>query len=1251
MVLNGKILIKAFNVSDEVVIKMKISGVDSEYLYTLEKEEWYASIDKSFSNENFLQFLPLFDFHLERALSLSHIIDALTKFEEYKLTKSLHKVYLNIISEINKRVNYDKDERIKLYELLMYRQDILFEVCKELYISKNSELLLLVSQILNSINYQDAQQIIKNTVGDKNNIFDVKILTKKIKQDELLFHLAYHSEEMIETWKAFDAKERIDNAFSFINLFVFWQEFDDLPELELSLNELNQLTSADEPLLVETLPQYFFNKDNAWEGTLITPYLISSGIKKQQFIHLFKSLLQWSQGFEFMNTSALAWLYMDKLFKDSRIEYATINELMQELQYLVDDKSIWDDKFIKKIYCVYVNKLLVSGDPLFDDMYKLGLSHYLLDNEFYLEEHLLAETYLRKDQLNWILSVELSRKKAISTLTDSSHSEALLHQLEMIEYFSTDIVKKVKFELYSNILNLESDKVKLTNAAYGLMKVGGDYDGLMAAKKLDNSILHDYYESILIRESIRFKSINSNNYWYHQALILRKSTKSKRLSFLYQLYMHINSQKSTGTEQLHLIRLFFSELLWSVEEGLVLEDLHIEELLIDEMITTLIESNDDAEEYSQLFKHYLKLANIQDKDKLFSLETFIEKNISFETKDRLKDILKTRGNGEIETATAKQYMRQAMLYPYTLIMVYSCQAYIPTRQKAIRETWLQRAQELGIDCVFIVGGNDVSEVKDDMLYLAVEDSYERLPQKSIEMFRFAYEQFAYEYFMKIDDDCFLNVDAYFSDEVLFQTDYYGRYLSRAIGETDRIWHQKKSQSTEAKNAIDLSPEPSCYADGSTGYVLSRKACEQLVEAYTDSKNNHLVSSSFMEDKLVGDLLIGRGIKVDASNFTAVVYRKLTEEIEATFWEYNLFPSMENGMKVLHCETEKMLQLVWKNFIQVGIATHQNQYFSNQKIENFQGIYSEIPCIEEIKIETDKLGAATHVAVIICKNEYVHLPALLKHHRAIGIEHFIYIDNASNDKSVEYMIDQKDVSVLVSTQAYKDFRFSVDWLEAAFTNFCYGKWVLVIDADELFVYDDFENKSIASLTQYADSQGYDSFLAPMVDMYNKGKLSNAILNDNIPYTVCNYFDNKKTMDIQVKETFGPYSNAPVYASGLRARVFGKYNFAPSHSYLNQKYCLFKYKPTHKFIEGLHFMGNHNPAPIRAALLHFKYHAGFYDKVHEQILSGQHWNGSQEYKRYLNKLEQNNDLSLYDEKVSIEYTGSSSLIDTGYMDKVE
>jgi len=355
-----------------------------------------------------------------------------------------------------------------------------------------------------------------------------------------------------------------------------------------------------------------------------------------------------------------------------------------------------------------------------------------------------------------------------------------------------------------------------------------------------------------------------------------------------------------------------------------------------------------------------------------------------------------------------------------------------------------------------------------------------------------------------------------------------------------------------------------------------------------------------------------------------------------------------------------------NILQISSKLYENKYANevSKKISTTNNVkqlirypirevksFGEQAFVEEVKINRRKIKEASHICVLVCKNELIHLGMILEHHRNIGIEHFIYIDNMSDDDSLHYMEEQNDVSTFVSTQDYKDYRYSVDWLEAIFANFCYGKWVLVVDADELFVYDDFENKPISSLTDYADANGYDSFLAPMVDMYNKDEISKVKLNANKPYEVCNYFDKKQSMSIQNKKYYGSFSNSEVYAGGLRTRIFGKYNTSPTYSYLNQKYCLFKYKPIHKFTEGIHFMGNNSPANVRATLLHFKYHSEFYYNVCEQVISGQHWNDSKEYKRYLRVLEKDKKLSFYDNEISIKYENSSSLIEAGYMDKLK
>jgi len=921
---------------------------------------------------------------------------------------------------------------------------------------------------------------------------------------------------------------------------------------------------------------------------------------------------------------------------------------MKNLSIIINEKSLWNDELIREIYQEYLVLLLTHRDNEFDATYKLCLKHYLLNNNFTIPNIYLDNKYLIHHYLLWVINIEMSRKMIMENINNSTQINHVISKLNQLTYLAPEITNRVKFELYNSIINLSDDKTQLHIATTGLMQVGGAYDKLKASQKNTDSYQQNYYESLLVDNTIKWKEDSLNNYWYNKALNLRYSTQSKRKEFLEELYLYIKEFMEVSQDELRLIRLFYSELIVSIEKGLKIETTLLGNIKVETILENLTNSFSNIKSYSDIFNSYLDLHHRNaNQSETIHFKELSNQNFDFESKSMLKEMLKLNSSNYISIEDAKKSIKQAMVYPYCLVMIYSCQSYIPTRQKLIRETWLNRLKEFDIDYFFVVGGSDKSKVKDDMMYLSVEDSYEKLPQKSIEMFRFASEAFSHERFLKIDDDCFLNVDAYFSDNSLFNADYYGRYLERGIGTTDRTWHQAKSQSDIAKNSIDLSPEPSFYADGSTGYALSRIACEKLIEAYKNQTNQKLVANSFMEDKLVGDLLIGEGVTVNSINFNAVIYRKTTINQEATFWEYNIFPHCDNRVKILHCETPSTMNLVWKYFRKKNSFSKQKQYFSNIPLDNLP---LTTPYIEEINVKYTMLNDAYHVAIIVCQNEFSYLEQSLEHHRSIGIEHFIYIDNGSNDGSLEFMLSQQDISVFITTQPYKDHRFGVSWIEAALSNFCIGKWVLVIDSDELFVYDDFENHSIKSLTSYADNNGYDSFLAPMIDMYGKDTLYSTDLHSDTPYKICNYFDNISTMNILEKNSFGPYSNSQVYYAGLRARIFGNYNRAPDPSYLNQKYCLFKYKPTHRFIEGLHFMYNHKLAPIRASILHFKYHSSFYEKVVEQIESGQHWNGSQEYKRYLNKLKEDKNLSLYDETVSIKYIDSGSLISAGYMDKI-
>ena len=196
-----------------------------------------------------------------------------------------------------------------------------------------------------------------------------------------------------------------------------------------------------------------------------------------------------------------------------------------------------------------------------------------------------------------------------------------------------------------------------------------------------------------------------------------------------------------------------------------------------------------------------------------------------------------------------------------------------TRIPAIRETWIKDLQIRGIPYLVLVGDGDDS-IRGDILELNISDRYEDLPQKTLKLVDWVYKNTDYLYLLKIDDDCYLNVEEYFNSRSYRKFHYYGRKINRSIGSMDRQWHQNKSSGQLAIHAIDKSPEPSIYADGGSAYSLSRFAMQQLCRIVKNGSGQRLIASSYMEDKLIGDFLALTNIFLSNEDYYTLVRRRM-----------------------------------------------------------------------------------------------------------------------------------------------------------------------------------------------------------------------------------------------------------------------------------------------------------------------------------------------------------------------------------------
>lgn len=91
-----------------------------------------------------------------------------------------------------------------------------------------------------------------------------------------------------------------------------------------------------------------------------------------------------------------------------------------------------------------------------------------------------------------------------------------------------------------------------------------------------------------------------------------------------------------------------------------------------------------------------------------------------------------------------------------LVGICSCQSAF-SRREGVRESWLT-APAPGVECRFFLGGEVSANEQSDTVGLDAPDSYEDLPAKVLEFFRYALKNYEFDWLFKCDDDTYLRLD-------------------------------------------------------------------------------------------------------------------------------------------------------------------------------------------------------------------------------------------------------------------------------------------------------------------------------------------------------------------------------------------------------------------------------------------------------------------------------------------------------------
>ncbi|MEL7014188.1 MAG: glycosyltransferase family 2 protein [Pseudomonadota bacterium] len=294
------------------------------------------------------------------------------------------------------------------------------------------------------------------------------------------------------------------------------------------------------------------------------------------------------------------------------------------------------------------------------------------------------------------------------------------------------------------------------------------------------------------------------------------------------------------------------------------------------------------------------------------------------------------------------------------------------------------------------------------------------------------------------------------------------------------------------------------------------------------------------------------------------------------------------------------------------------------------LYRALRKRRQLAVVSDKtalIGAEHIIAASTMRNELVRLPYFLEHHRNLGVDHFLIVDNASDDGTAEYLAEQPDVSLWTTSHSYRLSRFGLDWLTWLQAQHASGHWCLTLDADELLIYPHYQTRPLPALIEWLERTERRSFGALMLDMYPKGPLLDQPYQPgDDPTVTLSWFDGGNYM-IQKQER---QQNLWIQG-GVRARAFfaedprraptmGKVPLVKWHwryVYVNSSHAILPRELNHVYDE----MGGEKTSGI---LLHTKFLNTVVEKSAEEKERQQHFQNSALYEDYYDALLDNPDL---------------------------
>lgn len=287
-----------------------------------------------------------------------------------------------------------------------------------------------------------------------------------------------------------------------------------------------------------------------------------------------------------------------------------------------------------------------------------------------------------------------------------------------------------------------------------------------------------------------------------------------------------------------------------------------------------------------------------------------------------------------------------------------------------------------------------------------------------------------------------------------------------------------------------------------------------------------------------------------------------------------------------------------------------------------------------------LGRHDVPLIVATRNSRVLVPSFLNHYRRLGVTRFLVVDEHSSDGTRELLLDQGDVDVFSPSLNYSDALRGKLWREAIVQRYGRGRWYVNVDIDEYLIYEKYERRTLPDLIARLRRLGLKRVAAPMVDLYPAGPIESGNIEETagrMPWEAVPMFD-AHGYSLQVGR------RSLRIRGGVLRRAFGA-------DLELVKFPIVYWDAVTALARSIHYPLPYwrNFGVIGAALLHFRFVAGFKSRTLDAAATGQYAGRSRFYNDVLNSGIDLDHVSLYG-PCSRRYEGERQLRELGFYARV-